>query len=292
MTISRIALKSPAKINLFLHVEKNDKYGFHPLKTIMCPLRFGDFIDIQKSHKIALDIENDKDIELQANKQNLCYQALQAICETAQLKLTPHIQLQKNIPLESGLGGGSSNAACLLNCLDKLYNLNLDSAILIKLASQIGKDVPFFLQEGPCYMEGYGDRVNKNIFLPSFYILLVYPKTGLSTKKIFDIYDKSGFSSRTSLTVPQKFSNFEDFINFLKTTRNDLEKIAIKECPDTKSALHEISSTNGVRLSRMSGSGSSCFGIYPTKKEALAGQIKIQNKFKHWKTYVTSPLYK
>jgi len=190
------------------------------------------------------------------------------------------INIQKNIPHGSGLGGGSSNAAYLLNYFNSKMRLRLSKNKIKKLASQIGFDVPINLERRNTFLTGKREeilRLNRKFRLN---LLIVYPNLICSTKKIYKKNKK--ISSLKSLS----FSYIKDnkkLINLLKNENNDLEKTVVKIYPKVEKIIDYIKSQKGCYFSRITGSGSACIGIFSDMKNVIYAQKLIKLKYpKYW----------
>ena len=155
--MNKITLKSPAKINLALKIKEKRKDGYHEIETIMQTIDLSDKVTIKKKNK---GITVKTNIEALNNKENIAYKAL--------LEMKKYIgndgieiYIEKNIPIGSGLGGGSSNAATVIKGINKLFNLSLDNDTLYEIAEKLGSDVPFFILGGTSFVTGRGDIIKK-----------------------------------------------------------------------------------------------------------------------------------
>ena len=190
------------------------------------------------------------------------------------------INIQKNIPHGSGLGGGSSNAAGLLNYFNSKMRLKLDKKKIKKLASKIGSDVPISLERRNTFLTGKKDEIIRFNQKFKLNLLIVYPGLICSTKKI---YKKN---RKISLLKPQSFfylKNNKKLINFLKNEHNDLEKVVTKVYPKINEIINYIKSQKGCYFSRITGSGSACIGIFSNMKNAIYAQKLVKLKYsKYW----------
>ena len=190
------------------------------------------------------------------------------------------INIKKNIPHGSGLGGGSSNAADLLNYFNLKMKLKLNKNKIKKLASQIGSDVPINLERKNTFLTGKKDKILRLSQKFKLNLLIVYPNLICSTKKIYQKNKKISFSKRQP-----SFSAISNkkLINFLKMKHNDLEKTVIKIYPKVKKIIDYIKSQKGCYFSRITGSGSACIGIFSNMKNAIYAQKLIKLKYpKYW----------
>ena len=275
-------IKSYCKINLSLKVLKKLKNGYHNIMSLITFCDLHDIISISKirssKDKISFSGKFKKGIDKEKNTATKVLSLLRKnqMVENQAFK----INIQKNIPHGSGLGGGSSNAADLLNYFNSEMRLKLDKKKIKRLASKIGFDVPISLERRNTFLTGKKDdiiRFNQKFKLD---LLIVYPGLICSTKKI---YKKN---RKISLLKPQSFfylKNNKKLINFLKNEHNDLEKVVTKVYPKINEIINYIKSQKGCYFSRITGSGSACIGIFSNKKNAIYAQKLIKLKYpKYW----------
>ena len=275
-------IKSYCKINLSLKVLKKLKNGYHNIMSLITFCDLHDIISISKirssKDKISFSGKFKKGIDKEKNTATKVLSLLRKnqMVENQAFK----INIQKNIPHGSGLGGGSSNAADLLNYFNSKMRLKLDKKKIKKLASKIGFDVPISLERRNTFLTGKKDeiiRFNQKFKLD---LLIVYPGLICSTKKI---YKKN---RKISLLKPQSFfylKNNKKLINFLKNEHNDLEKVVTKVYPKINEIINYIKSQKGCYFSRITGSGSACIGIFSNMKNAIYAQKLVKLKYpKYW----------
>jgi 4-diphosphocytidyl-2-C-methyl-D-erythritol kinase len=247
----KITLFSPAKINLFLRILRKRDDGYHELASLFQTIALGDILDIALSSQDSLICS---DPSLPANSSNLVWKAAELFrCKTT-LDFGFKIHLQKNIPSQAGLGGGSSNAATTLFGLNQLLGQPASKKDLISWAAEIGSDVPFFFTQGTAYVTGRGDIIKDLPPLPfpkeKFWI--VKPTQGLSTPEVYKALNLQNLSNRDPLKALQNFLNGQpDFYN-------DLEEAAFSLFPE----LAFIKTTllrSGYDPVLLSGSGSAFF---------------------------------
>ena len=275
-------IKSFCKINLSLRVIKRLNNGYHNIMSLITFCDLYDVITISKirnsKDKISFSGKFKKGI---SKKSNTTTKILNLLRKTKLLKNQAFkINIQKNIPHGSGLGGGSSNAANLLNYFGSKMRLKLSKNKIKKLATQIGFDVPISLERRNTFLTGKRNemlRLNRKFRLN---LLIVYPNLICSTKKI---YRKNKKISRLK---PQSFfyiKNNKKLINFLKKEHNDLEKTVVQIYPKIKKIIYYIKSQKGCYFSRITGSGSACIGIFSNMKNATYAQKLIKLKYpKYW----------
>ena len=275
-------IKSYCKINLSLRVLKKLKNGYHNIMSLITFCDLHDIILISKTteprDKISFSGKFKGGID---NKSNTITKVLNLLRKNNLLENQSFkINIKKNIPHGSGLGGGSANAASLLNYLNKNMKLKLNKNKVIKLAEQIGFDVPINLEKRNTFLTGKKGkilRLNKKFKLN---LLIVYPNLICSTKKIYERNRKINFSKPQSIPY---IRNNKKLINLLKNEENDLEKTVIKIYPKVKKIIDYIKSQNGCYFSRITGSGSACIGIFSNMKNAIYAQRLIRTKYpKYW----------
>ena len=250
MTKAFLGLPAPAKLNLFLHVTGRRPDGKPLLQSAFVLINLCDTIDITlrdddrivRTGDVVGDIEKD-----------LCVRAARALQSATGMRLGAEIHLEKRIPSQAGMGGGSSDAATVLLALNRLWNLGLSRTELMRLGLTLGADVPFFLFGQNAWAEGIGDEL-RPISLPSSQFLVVWPGRGLSTAEIFS------HPSLTRNTKSEKMEVFSDFVRHHGSPlfgHNDLQIVAERLEPRVSDALTRI--RQGGFEARMTGSGSAVF---------------------------------
>ena len=275
-------IKSYCKINLSLKVLKKLKNNYHNIMSLITFCDLHDIISITKirssKDKISFSGKFKKGIDKEKNTATKVLSLLRKnqMVENQVFK----INIQKNIPHGSGLGGGSSNAADLLNYFNSKMRLKLDKKKIKKLASKIGSDVPISLERRNTFLTGKKDEIIRFNQKFKLNLLIVYPGLICSTKKI---YKKN---RKISLLKPQSFfylKNNKKLINFLKNEHNDLEKVVTKVYPKINEIINYIKSQKGCYFSRITGSGSACIGIFSNMKNAIYAQKLVKLKYpKYW----------
>jgi 4-diphosphocytidyl-2-C-methyl-D-erythritol kinase len=255
---------APAKLNLFLHINERREDGYHLLQSVFMMIDWYDKLDFELLPKqqieridVSTQSENHQKNALPAN--DLCVKAARALQKATGCEHGVRIFLEKNLPQEAGLGGGSSNAASTLLALNKLWNLNLSRQKLIEIAVPLGADVPFFLFGSNAWVEGIGEKLEP-IKLDSRHWVILKPLQGVSTQQIFQ---DSGLQRNTkTVTI------FDFAARPLGFGHNDLQPVAQRLCPEI---LQAISWLKGFGLNaRMTGSGSAVFANIP---EVDFGQV-------------------
>jgi 4-diphosphocytidyl-2-C-methyl-D-erythritol kinase len=288
--VKEFKIKSFCKINLSLRVLSRLNSGYHNINSIITFCNLHDVISIYKINgskdKINFSGRFKKGIN---EKSNTVAKVLHLLRKKNFLKKQAFkINIQKNIPHGSGLGGGSSNAADLLNFFNKNMYLKLNNNELNKMANQIGFDVPISLEKKNTFLigrKGEMRRINKKFALN---LLILYPNLICPTKKIYKKHIiENNFKPYSWIIAKDiEYYNFKTkkkLINYLIYENNDLEKTVTKLYPNIKRIINFIKSQDGCHFSRISGSGSSCIGIFSSMKNAIKAQKLVKLKYpKFW----------
>ena len=280
--MNNFKIKSYCKINLSLRVLKKLNSGYHNIISLITFCGLHDVISISKIRSLKDKINFSGKFKKGINKKsNTITEVLNLLRNKRLLENQAFkINIKKNIPHGSGLGGGSSNAADLLNYCNLKMKLKLNKNKIKKLASQIGSDVPVNLERKNTFLTGKKDKILRFSQKFKLNLLIVYPNLICSTKKIYQKNKKISFSKRqpTFSAISNK-----KLINFLKSEHNDLEKTVIKIYPKVKKIINYIKSQKGCYFSRITGSGSACIGIFSNMKNAIYAQKLIKLKYpKYW----------
>ena len=251
------SIKSYAKINIGLKILDLLPDGYHSLCTIMQEIDFYDLITIKPINTLEIKMTCNGPIKVPQDDSNLCFQAAELIFKNYTCNHGIHIILDKNIPVGSGLGGGSSNAARILCALNLLFNLKINQLDLHKLAFKLGCDVPFFINGGIQLSEGKGEKLSlAPINLSKHYVLLILPKFSISTKWAYSFF-KNDLCKRFD---SNKFRSFQQSVDWA-LFENDFEKVINLTYPEVGQIRETLESKDALFVS-LSGSGSAMFGIF------------------------------
>ena len=272
-------LKSFAKINLFLEVIGKYENNFHIINSIVSRINLYDEISIEKSKELTVSFKGQFGSLVENNNINLLFETLikKNLIDDAGFI----IEIDKNIPVGSGLGGGSSNVATILNFLEENDYIKKEGKLLV--SRKIGSDIEFFLEENPALISGKGE-VESRFMIPSDdFVLLIYPQKILSTR---EVYSQSKIIDKKSIFKTNK-SNQLLLEEVMSDTSNSLEESAIKICKEISEIKKILISDKQCQYARMSGSGSCYFGIYKSEKDAKNAAKDLLNHHSEWWTCVT-----
>jgi len=273
-----LKLKSFAKINLFLEVIGKYENNFHIINSIVSRIDLFDEIEIKESEELAVSFKGPFSSLIENNNINYLFQILKEECFLSHAGFT--VTVHKNIPVGSGLGGGSSNVAVILNYLENRNYINKEKKILI--SRKLGSDIEFFLDNDPALLSGRGEVNSRIKILSNKFILLVYPQKFLSTK---EVYSKCQIINKKSVfNLVKKYLSLEEI---MINTSNSLEESAINICKEINEIKNIFLADEQSQYARMSGSGSSYYGIYESEKDAKNAEKDLLNQYPDWWTCVT-----
>ncbi len=267
-----LSVFAPSKINLYLHVTGRLDNGYHTLDSLIAFADIGDSLDIAASPDFQFDVSgpfagsfSPKELDSSPSSANLVVRAAWALSQAAHKPPNIRASLTKNLPLGSGLGGGSSDAAAVIWGLLEWWGLPKTQRYLPGLMARLGADIPVCLPCRAARIRGIGDVIDPVPDIPETPIVLVHPGKPCATADVFMRY--SGVH-REPLPLPTRFDTLNDLVAFLEGTGNDLTQTACEIVPEIRNALQGLEAQTGCRLSRLSGSGSSCFGLFEHEHEA------------------------
>lgn len=263
---------APAKINLTLHVTGVRSDGYHLLDSLVVFVDIGDRVCVREAAETALILRGPEASGLVMEADNLVSRAARLVSPD----LVAEITLEKNLPVSSGIGGGSSDAVATLRALAELTGCRVPDA---GACLALGADVPVCLNPVPQRMAGIGEELSPVASVPDAGVLLVNPRRAVSTPEIF-----KALSNKTNppmeATLP-RWQNLRDFTDWLRQHRNDLQAPAEARLPEIGSACRALEDA-GALVARMSGSGATCFGLFATKRDAMDASEKLGETLPDW----------
>ncbi len=268
MTRTRFA---PAKVNLYLHVTGNRPDGYHLLDSLAVFPNVGDHITATPAATLSLSLTGRFGATMQTEPDNLVLRAARALSSHG-VALT----LEKNLPIASGIGGGSADAAATLRVLTKLWGVQ---ANLPAVALSLGADIPVCLASRPARMGGIGEILRAAPKIPPCGMILVNPGIAVPTPTVFRA--RSGPFSPEA-TLPDSWPDAAGLAATLQTCTNDLQPPAITIAPVIAEVLAALEALPGCLLARMSGSGATCFALFATAAEAAGHAATINPAWWSW----------
>ena len=253
-----------AKVNLFLHVVGRRHDGYHLLDSLAVFPAIGDVVSATPAESISLTLTGSFGATLIAEPDNLVLRAARALWEKHGVGQGAALSLEKNLPVASGIGGGSADAAAALRVLSRLWNL-APSTTLHEIATGLGADVPVCLAQAPARMQGVGEILVNAPAMPAAGMVLINPRIAVPTPSVFRART-GGF--RPLAELPAAWTNAAEMASDLQRQHNDLQAPAITICPEIAGILAELRAVPTCLLARMSGSGATCFGLFATADAA------------------------
>lgn len=280
---------APAKINLTLHVLGRRPDGYHEIESLVAFADIGDGLSFEPGGALKLTVTGPTAANAGETDDNLVLKAARALAERIEGLKLGRFTLEKQLPVAAGLGGGSSDAAAALRLLAHANNLRLDDARVRAAAKATGADVPVCLDPNARMMRGIGDILSDPADLPDLPAVLVNPGVAVPTKDVFAALNAPSLASPPQpddfLTVR---ADAAALVSILAARRNDLETPAIKIQPVIADVLEALRSAPGCLLSRMSGSGATCFALFGSAGEAAGAAKKLQAAQPKWWVRATS----
>ncbi|MFC0409713.1 4-(cytidine 5'-diphospho)-2-C-methyl-D-erythritol kinase [Roseomonas elaeocarpi] len=266
---------APAKVNLFLHVTGRREDGYHLLDSLAVFAGVGDELSLQPGAALSLAVEGPEAAALAVEPDNL------VLCAARLLRPEGEgpgaaLRLRKHLPVASGIGGGSADAAAALRLLSRHWELPLPGNAAV---TRLGADVPVCLRSEAARMGGVGEVLHDAPALPECGLLLANPRIPLSTPAVFRAR-APGFTPPA--TLPERWHEAGAMAEALRRCTNDLEAAALSLCAPVGEVLRAIAAQPGCLLSRMSGSGATCFGLFPTAAAAEAAARGLPAAWWRW----------
>ncbi|WP_109806836.1 4-(cytidine 5'-diphospho)-2-C-methyl-D-erythritol kinase [Sphingosinithalassobacter portus] len=267
-----IVEQARAKLNLALHVRARRADGYHELVTLFAFVDHGDAVSVKASDAPAFAVSGDFADALVGEADNLVLRAEHAFCAVFGIAQTHAIHLEKRLPVASGIGGGSADAAATLRALARLHGIAADDARLWQIADDLGSDVPACLASTTVIGKGRGEKLQPIAGAPGTPVLLVNPGIAVSTGEIFRRWDGADGGALPSGPV----------IEVAMASRNDLYPPAREIAPAIGDSIAWLETMAGVRMVRMSGSGATCFALFDTADDCAAAHRRARAEHPDW----------
>lgn len=302
--MNKLVKKAYAKVNLALDVIRKREDGYHDVCMIMQNLDLYDTLTFtvenintpQKTCSSEANSDNQPQITITTNKEgiptderNLIYKAIQLMFDKYDIKAKIHVNLEKNIPVEAGMAGGSTDCAATLHAVNELFNLNLDTQTLMELGVKLGADVPFCVLAKTALSEGIGEVLTPITGLFNCYVLVVKPPIGVSTATVYKnlkINELDHHPDVPGMVVALTLGDLEQISSRME---NVLESVTVNLHPEIEQ-LKTIMKENGALNAIMSGSGPTVFGLFTSKELAENAASVIRERTSYKEIFVTTPI--
>ncbi|MEX1152638.1 4-(cytidine 5'-diphospho)-2-C-methyl-D-erythritol kinase [Parvibaculum sp.] len=282
--IRQVVEEAPAKINLSLRVMGRRTDGYHELQSLVVFAHCGDRVMAEPADELTLVMRGPFAAALAGDPDNLVLHAARLLRERTGVKAGARLALEKNLPVASGIGGGSADAAATLRALVRLWGTDPGAAALREMALSLGADVPVCLDARPAMMSGIGEKIVRLATLPRFHLVLVNPGIALSTAEVFRGLSAPLLEGMPVAPTVPTFATLDELAAWLVGAANDLEAPARRLAPEVGTVLAALEASGECRLARMSGSGTTCFGVYAREMAARAAAATIAQAHPDWWT--------
>ncbi|GGK31697.1 4-(cytidine 5'-diphospho)-2-C-methyl-D-erythritol kinase [Salinarimonas ramus] len=275
---------APAKVNLTLAVAGRRADGYHLLSSLVAFAEVGDDLTLTPGPVPSLAIDGPGAAVLAVDDDNLVLKAARALATRVPDLVTGAFCLTKRLPVASGIGGGSADAAAALRLLARANDIATDDPRVVAAAAETGADVPVCLAGRVCLMEGIGERLGPSLPCPALPAVLVNPGVPVETRAVFRALALAPGKTRgvPPSPAPMPGSSVAAVIAALASAGNDLQAPAISVAPIIARTLDAVARTNGCALARMSGSGATCFGLYHDDASAHAAARSLAEAHPGW----------
>jgi 4-diphosphocytidyl-2-C-methyl-D-erythritol kinase len=274
---------APAKVNLTLRVLGRRNDGYHDIESLVVFAGFGDRLRLSPGNALTLNVNGPTAAKAGESENNLVLKAAREVAARHNGLTLGAFDLDKQLPVAAGLGGGSADAAAALRLIARANELTPDGPAFYAAARATGADVPVCVDPRPRVMHGVGDVLSEPLALPALPAVLVNPGVAVATKQVF-----ANWASVPSPTPAREFAapetprTREALLQFLHAQSNDLERPAIGIAPVIAEVLSELRAARDCDLSRMSGSGATCFGLFVSPAAATEAAQALSKKHPKW----------
>ena len=270
-------IRSFAKINISLNITKKRDDGYHELDSVMLPISLHDSLVISKLNTATDNYVTVDDFSIGTFSYNLASFAIEKLQSIYHFNDKFRVFIHKVIPIQAGLGGGSSNAAFTLKAVNTMLKLGATDEELIELSKTLGCDIPFFIKCKPSRVQGIGEILTPVNVKNNYYVLLVKPETGCSTKEVYSISDTMDLKTTNIENVVKALEEGDDDL-LADNISNALQEPAIKVVPSIQTIIDEMHE-NGLKMVQVTGSGSAVFALSTDKKLLKRVFKKFEDKY-------------
>lgn len=278
-----LTTRARAKVNLTLRVLGRRADGYHELESLVAFAGVGDLLTLEPGADLSLAIAGPHGAALAGQPDNLVLRAARALAREVGALRWGRFHLVKRLPVASGIGGGSADAAAALRLLARLNRLSADDPRLLQVAASLGADIPVCLESRARVMAGIGERLGPALRLPPLFALLVNPGVPVETAAVFgELGLRAGEVAPAGAAVPSSAATARDLIAALAGCGNDLEAPARRIAPVVDTVLDALRALPSCCLARMSGSGATCFALFDDCRASAAAGRALQRAYSGW----------
>jgi 4-diphosphocytidyl-2-C-methyl-D-erythritol kinase len=271
-----------AKVNLTLRVLGKRADGYHSLESLVCFASLADRVELRVGQPLELRVSGPMAVQAGTLEDNLVLKAARELERRVKKLKTGRFGLVKRLPVGAGIGGGSADAAAALRLLARANGIKLTDPRLQEAAAATGSDVPVCLDPKTRWMRGTGDVLSKPVAMPRLFAVLANPSLVLPTRDVFTELAAPRQVARTTREPPPVPATRKELVSFLSELTNDLEAPAVRLAPIIDQVLAMLREQPACVLARMSGSGSTCFGIFATRSAAVVAARALADFYPAW----------
>ena len=275
--MKNLHLKSFAKINISLNITKKRDDGFHEIDSVMLPISMHDSLVISRLKSAPDNYVTVDDFSIGSFTYNLATFSIEKLHSIYHFNDKFRILIHKVIPIQAGLGGGSSNAACTMKAVNSMLKLGATDEELIEISKSLGCDIPFFIKCKPARVQGVGEILNPINVKNNYYVLIVKPEAGCSTKEIYALSDSMELKTCNLDNIVKALEEGDDEL-LEANMYNALQEPAIKVVPQIQTIIDELKE-NSLRIVQVTGSGSAVFALSTDKALLVRILKKLENKY-------------
>ncbi|HUV30870.1 MAG TPA: 4-(cytidine 5'-diphospho)-2-C-methyl-D-erythritol kinase [Acidobacteriota bacterium] len=282
----QVRIEAPAKVNLFLEVLNKREDGYHNINSLFQAVSLADLLELEITEKPGIQIDLTPPGVLPTDEQNLVTGALRLVRDRFSVASGLRVRLEKNIPIAAGLAGGSSDGAAAILACNVLFGLGLEVSEMAALGLELGSDLPFFFSGGQALVRGRGELLEETDLPTDYWLAMVVPQVAISTRDSYARLNLGLTTGRKAFSL-DGCQTVKELVTALRLTGNDFEKVQISSYPEL-GRIKEGLSEGGAMLARMSGSGSTVFGIFA--EEPSREQVRSLRR-EGWQVYTVRPVF-
>ena len=275
--MKNLHIRSFAKINISLNITKKRDDGFHEIDSVMLPISLHDSLVVSKLKNTNDNFVTVDDFSIGSFSYNLATFSIEKMQSIYHFDDKFRVLIHKVIPIQAGLGGGSSNAACTMKAVNSMLKLGASDEELIELSKSLGCDIPFFIKCKPARVQGVGEIITPINVKNNYYVLIVKPELGCSTKEIYALSDSMELKMCNLDNIVKALEEGDDEL-LTNNMYNALQEPAIKVVPQIQTIIDELKEC-GLKIVQVTGSGSAVFALSTDKALLMRILKKLENKY-------------